>query len=78
MSLGFKFTNILIGRLDSQTVEDETLLSYDVNSLFTEIPLTETIDHILNLIYNQTPPNSPEANIQTPVSVMQRHQGIGF
>ena len=31
--------------------EDETFVSYDVESLFTSIPLDETIDTILDLIY---------------------------
>ena len=33
--------------------DDEILVSYDVNSLFTQIPLDETIDHIIELIYVQ-------------------------
>ena len=33
--------------------EDEIVVSYDVTSLFTEIPLDETINHIIDQIYNQ-------------------------
>ena len=41
-------------RLDQHAIEeDETLVSYDVESLFTSIPLDETIDHILDLIYKE-------------------------
>ncbi|KAL9966914.1 hypothetical protein ACROYT_G025054 [Oculina patagonica] len=39
-------------RLTSRTVDDdEVLVSYDVSSLFTEVPLDETIDHIIHEIY---------------------------
>ena len=33
--------------------EDEIVVSYDVTSTFTEIPLDETIDHFIDQIYNQ-------------------------
>ena len=33
--------------------EDEIVASYDVTSLFTEIPLDETINHILDQIYKE-------------------------
>ena len=33
--------------------EDEEDLSYDVESLFTNIPINETIDYILDQIYNK-------------------------
>ena len=33
--------------------EDEIVVSYDVTALFTEIPLDETINHIIDQIYNQ-------------------------
>ncbi|KAK3700593.1 hypothetical protein QZH41_001583 [Actinostola sp. cb2023] len=45
--------------MNNRTIdEDETLVSYDVTSLFTEIPLDETINHILDQIYkhNKLPP----------------------
>ena len=39
-------------RLGNRTVDDdEVLVSYDVSSLFTEVPLHETIDHIIHEIY---------------------------
>ena len=38
--------------LSNRTVDDEeVLVSYDVSSLFTEVPLDETIDHIIHKIY---------------------------
>ena len=41
-------------KLNDQTIEeDEIVVSYDVTSLFTEIPLDETINHIIDQIYNQ-------------------------
>ena len=41
-------------KLKDQTIEeDEIVVSYDVTSLFTEIPLDETINHIIDQIYNQ-------------------------
>ena len=33
--------------------QDEIMVSYDVNSLFTEIPLDETIDYVIDQIYNE-------------------------
>ena len=41
-------------KLKDRTInEDEIVVSYDVTSLFTEIPLYETINHILDQIYKQ-------------------------
>ncbi|XP_078365461.1 uncharacterized protein LOC144649756 [Oculina patagonica] len=41
-------------KLKDRTIEeDEIAVSYDVTSLFTEIPLDETINHILDQIYKQ-------------------------
>jgi len=41
-------------KLKDRTIdEDEIVVSYDVTSLFTEIPLDETINHILDQIYKQ-------------------------
>ena len=42
-----------MGNLENRSVnEDEILVSYDVTSFFTEIPLQETIDHVLEEIYD--------------------------
>ena len=48
-------------RLKGHTLdEDEVLVSYDVSSLFTQVPLEETIDYIIHQIYseNKLPPIS--------------------
>ena len=46
-----KTTTDFAERLNNRTVDDEVLVSYDVSSLFTEVPLDETIDHIIHEIY---------------------------
>ena len=47
-----KTTTDFAERLSNRTVDDdEVLLSYGVSSLFTEVPLDETIDHIIHEIY---------------------------
>ncbi|XP_068756063.1 uncharacterized protein [Montipora capricornis] len=48
-----KSTTDFAERLSNRTVDDddEVLVSYDVSSLFTEVPLGETIDHIIHEIY---------------------------
>ncbi|KAL9977773.1 hypothetical protein ACROYT_G015213 [Oculina patagonica] len=47
-----KTTTDFAERLTNRTVDDdEVLVSYDVSSLFTEVPLDETIDHIIYEIY---------------------------
>ena len=38
---------------DRTTDEDEIVVSYDVTSLFTEIPLDQTVNHTLDQIYKQ-------------------------
>ena len=38
---------------DKTLEQDEIMVSYDVNSLFTEIPLDETIDYVIDQIYNE-------------------------
>ena len=53
-----KTTTDFAERLSNRTVDDdEVLVSYDVSSLFTEVPLDETIDHIIHEIYtnNKSP-----------------------
>ena len=47
-----KTTTDFAERLSNRTVDDdEVLVSYDVSSLFTEVPLDETIDYIIHEIY---------------------------
>ena len=47
-----KTTTDFAERLSSRRADDdEVLVSYDVTSLFTEVPLDETIDHIIREIY---------------------------
>ena len=47
-----KTTTDFAERLSNRTVDDdEVLVSYDVSSLFTEVPLDVTIDHIIHKIY---------------------------
>ena len=38
---------------ETTLAEDEILVSYDVSSLFTQVPLEETIDHIIHKIYTE-------------------------
>ena len=47
-----KTTTDFAEHLSNRTVDDnEVLVSYDVSSLFTEVPLDETIDYIIHEIY---------------------------
>ena len=47
-----KTTTDFAERLSNRPVDDdEVLVSYDVSSIFTEVPLNETIDHIVLEIY---------------------------
>ena len=51
-----KTTTDFAERLSNRTVDDnEVLVSYDVSSLFTEVPLDETIDYIIHEIYTIQP-----------------------
>jgi len=44
-------------KLKDRTIdEDEIVVPYDVTSLFTTIPLDETVNHILDQIYKQHKP----------------------
>ena len=43
-----------LDRLKDRTLdEDEVLVSYDISSLFTEVPLKETVDYIIHQIYGE-------------------------
>ena len=56
---GIKTTTDFAARLEDRNLEnDEILVSYDVSSLFTEVPLNETIEYIIKEIYvsNKLPP----------------------
>ena len=47
-----KTTTDFANRLNNRTVDDDdVLVSYDVSSLFTEVPLDDTIDYIIEEIY---------------------------
>ena len=49
-----KNTTDFAARLQNRTLDkDEILVSYDVSSLFTEVPLDETFDHIIDAIYER-------------------------
>ena len=46
-----KNTTDFAARLQNRTLgKDEILVSYDVSSLFTEVPLDEIFDHIIDAI----------------------------
>ena len=64
-----KTTTDFAERLSNRTVDDdEVLVSYDVSSLFTEVPLDKTIDHIIHEIYtnNKLPQLSSKVLFRTP------------
>ena len=49
-----KNTTDFAAQLQNRTLDkDEILVSYDVSSLFTEVPLDETFDHIIDAIYER-------------------------
>ena len=45
----------LFSQIKNASLSKKYLLSYDVTSLYTNIPLQETIDIAINLIFNQNP-----------------------
>ena len=52
-----KTTTDFAEHLSNRTVDDdEVLVSYDVSSLFTKVPLDQTIDHIIHEIYTNKLP----------------------
>ena len=64
---------------DAQSNEEEEDVSYDVDSLFTSIPVAETIDYICDKIYNEGSidyilPKTPD--IQTPAPEIMHRQYI--
>ena len=50
-----KNTFSFICQIKNANLSKKSLLSYDVTSLFTNIPLQETIDIAINLIFNHNP-----------------------
>ena len=50
-----KIISLLFLKLRMQIFPKKILVSYDVTSPFTNIPLQETIDIVINLIFNQNP-----------------------
>ena len=50
-----KDTFSFVSQIKNANLSKKCLVSYDVNSLFTNIPLQETIDIAISLIFNQNP-----------------------
>ena len=50
-----KDTFTFVSQINNANLSKKFLLSYDVTSLFTSIPLQETIDIAINLIFNHNP-----------------------
>ena len=50
-----KDTLFFVSQIKNANLSKKCLVSYDVNSLFTNIPLQETIDIAINLIFNHNP-----------------------
>ena len=50
-----KGTFSFVSQIENENLSKNVLVSYDVTSLFTNIPLQETIDIAINLIVNHTP-----------------------
>ena len=46
---------MFIEDIKSVSMTDKFLISFDVTSLFTNIPLSETIDIAINLIFENSP-----------------------
>ena len=51
----FKDTFTFVSQIKNASLSKKFLVSYDVTSLFTSIPLQETIDIAINLIFNHNP-----------------------
>ena len=51
----FKDTFSFVSQIENANLSRKFLVSYDVTSLFTNIPLQETIDIAINLIFNHNP-----------------------
>ena len=54
-----KYTFSFVSQIKNANLSGKFLVSYDLTSLFTNIPLHETIDIAINLIFN----NNPNLNI---------------
>ena len=50
-----KATFSFVSQIKNANLSGKFLISYDVTSLFTNIPLQETIDIAINLIFNHNP-----------------------
>ena len=50
-----KDTFSFVSQIKNANLSKKFLVSYDVTSLFTNIPLQETIDIVINLIFNHNP-----------------------
>ena len=50
-----KDTFSFVSQIKNANLSKKILISYDVTSLFTNIPLQETIDIVINLIFNHNP-----------------------
>ena len=50
-----KYTFSFVSQIKNANLSKKFLVSYDVTSLFTNIPLQETIDIAINLIFNHNP-----------------------
>ena len=50
-----KDTFSVVSQIKNANLSKKFLVSYDVTSLFTNIPLQETIDIAINLIFNHNP-----------------------
>ena len=48
-------TNLNVSQIKNANLSKKFLVSYDVTSLFTNIPLQETIDIAVNLLFNHNP-----------------------
>ena len=50
-----KDTFSFVSQIKNANLSEKVLVSYDLTSLFTNIPLQETIDIAINLIFNHNP-----------------------
>ena len=63
-------------RLRDRTLgDDEVLISYDFSSLFTEVPLEDTIDHIIEEMYahNKLLQLSPKLHFKRLPCIVSRY-----
>ena len=69
-----KDTFSFVSQIKNANLSRKCLVSYDVTSLFTNIPLQETIDITINLIFN----HNPNLNITKNFSFLLHHRPILF